>query len=82
MRVAGRAEQDGVCFAQRFEAIGRHHHPVLAIVIAAPVEILEFEFEMGLRGSQCGKHFAPGRNHFLADAVAGDTGDSIGFHGV
>src|SRR5438094_8020552 len=40
--VAGRSEQDGVLVAQGLEAIVRHHHTVRALVIAAPVDILEF----------------------------------------
>ena len=43
VRVAGRAEQDRVLVAQRVEAVGRHHHAVLPVVVAAPVEFGELE---------------------------------------
>ena len=45
VRVAGRAEQDRVLVAQRVQAVVRHHHAVLAVVVAAPVEVLELEAE-------------------------------------
>ncbi len=43
--IAGRAEQDRVHVADRVEAVGRHHHAVLAVVVAAPVEVVELEAE-------------------------------------
>ncbi len=44
-RIAGRAEQDRVDVADRVEAVGRHHHAVRAVVVAAPVEVDEVERE-------------------------------------
>ena len=49
VRVAGRAEQDRVLVAQRVQAVVRHHHAVLAEVVAAPVEVLELEAEAAAR---------------------------------
>ena len=71
VRVAGRAEQDGVLVAQRLEAVGRHHLAVGAVPVAAPAEAGEGEVEAGAAGGQRLQHLLPGRNDFLADAVAG-----------
>ena len=49
VRVAGGAEQDRVLVAQRVQAVVRHHHAVLAEVVAAPVEVLELEAEGAAR---------------------------------
>src|SRR5438876_727803 len=45
VRVAGRAEQDRVLVANRVKAVLRHHDAVLAVVVTAPIEILELEAE-------------------------------------
>jgi hypothetical protein len=79
VRIAGGAEQDRVLVAQGVQPVGRHHRAVLAVVVAAPVEILELEPQAALPG-QFLHDPAPGRNHFLADAVAGDGCDAIGLH--
>jgi hypothetical protein len=50
VRISGRAEQDGVLVADGVQAIGRHHHAVLAVVVAAPVEVLELEAEAAAAG--------------------------------
>nr|GEU28650.1 HTH-type transcriptional regulator PtxR, putative [Tanacetum cinerariifolium] len=71
VRVAGGAEQDGVLVAQGVQAVGGHHHAVLAVVVAAPVEVFELEAERVAAGGQRGQHLLAGRDHFLADAVAG-----------
>ena len=82
IRVAGRTEQDGVLAAQRIEAIGRHHHAVLAVVVATPAEVLERELKGGAAGGQRGQYLLAGRYDFLADAVAWNGGNVVGFHGV
>ena len=43
VRIAGRAEQDRVLVAQCIQARSRHHHAMFAVVITAPIEILELE---------------------------------------
>jgi hypothetical protein len=58
-RVAGRAEQDRVLVAQGVEAVGRHHHAVLAVVVAAPVEVLEVEAEAVAGRGQGFQHLRP-----------------------
>ena len=55
--------------------------PCCAIVVAAPVEVLELEARSRccVRGERF-EHLPPGGHDFLADAVAGDGGDAIGLH--
>ena len=77
-----RTEQDGVLVAQRIQPIFRHHDAVLAIVVGAPVEILELEFEIRAGSGNRLQHLATRRNHFFADAVPGNGGDAISFHGL
>lgn len=80
MRVARRAEQNRVLVTNRIESVGRHHHAMLAVVVAAPVEILELEAE-GVAARRDGFQNAPARGYdFLADAVAGNGCDAIGLH--
>ena len=66
--------------AQRVEPVRRHHHAVLAEVVAAPVEVLELEAEGRARRGQRLQHLPAGGNDFLADAVSGNGGDAIGLH--
>jgi hypothetical protein len=82
VRVAGGAEQDRVLAAQRVEAVGGHHLAVGAEPVAAPAEVLELEAEGRALGGQRLQHALPGRDDFLADAVAGDGRDSVGLHGL
>jgi hypothetical protein len=82
VRVAGRAEQDRVLVAQRVQAVGRHHHAVRAVVVAAPVEVLELEAQGAARLGERFEHLPAGGHDFLADAVTGDGGDCVGLHGL
>ena len=80
--VPGRPEKNRILVAERVEAVGRHHHAMLAVVVAAPVEILELEAK-AVAG--CGDGFhdeLARRNDFLSDAVTRDRRDAIGLHAV
>jgi hypothetical protein len=67
--------------AQRVQAIGRHHHAVLAVVVTAPAKVFKLKSK-GATG--LGQHLhdllACG-DDFFANAVSGDGGDAVGFHG-
>ena len=76
--VARGPEKDGVFAAQRIQSALRHHRAVLPIVVAAPVEIFEFEFKLIQCPGQHLEHLPPRGHNFLADAVAGNGGDAIG----
>jgi hypothetical protein len=80
VRIAGGTEQDRVLAAQCVQPIGRHHDAVLAVVVAAPVEVFEGKLEVRAGHGQRFQHLASGRDHFLADAIAGDRCDLIRFH--
>jgi hypothetical protein len=82
VRIAGAAEQDRVLVAQCVQAVVRHHHAVRAVVVAAPVEVLELEAERGARLGEGFQHLPAGGNDFLADAVTGNGGDRIGLHAM
>ena len=56
----------------------RHHLPMLAKIIPAPVEVFELEAK-----TASGERFQnlPSRGHnFLADTIAGHGSDAIGLH--
>ena len=78
-RPAGGAEKHRVVRAHLLEPVLRHHAAVLRVVIAAPVEFVELELdaEFARRGFEHAHAFRPG---FLADAVAGNVGDSVFLH--
>ena len=80
VRVTGRAKQDGVFAAQGIQPIGRHHHSVGAVPVAAPAKVFKLELQAGVAGGQGFEHTLASGNHFLADAVSGDGGDLIGGH--
>src|SRR5437867_2346920 len=82
VRVAGGSEQDSVLAAQGVEAIVRHHHAVLAVVIAAPVEILEFKAERLVDIGEGFENLLAGGNDFLANTITRDGGDAIDLHEV
>jgi hypothetical protein len=80
VRVTRRAEQDRVLVAERVESVGRHHHAMLAVVVAAPAEILELESEsVAARGDRF-EHTLAGGHDLLADAVAGNGCNAVGLH--
>jgi hypothetical protein len=64
------------CFLIR----SRHHPAVLLVVVATPVEVIDLEAETAVAPGQRLQHFDAGRNHFRADAVAGNGCDRIGLH--
>ena len=66
--------------AQGIQPVGRHHHAVRAVPVAAPAEVFKLELQAGVAGGQGFQHALAGGNHFLADAVSGDGGDLIGCH--
>ena len=80
VRVARRTEEDRILVAQRVEAVVGHHHAVRAVVVAAPAEILEFKGERAVGGGERFKQLLSRGNDFLADAVAGNCCDTVGFH--
>ncbi len=77
VRVAGRAEQDGVLAAQRVQPVGRHHLAVRAVPVAAPAETGEGKAQAGLGFGQRLQHLLPCGHHFLADAISGNAGDAV-----
>src|SRR5262249_8800048 len=79
VRVAHRAEEDRV---ERFElrdAVFRHHAPRFDVAFAAPIEMapVEGKAETLAGGFQYANAF---RHDFLADAIAGNHRDHVGFH--
>ncbi len=80
LRIAGRAEQDGVLAAQGVQPVRRHHRAVLAVVVTAPVEVLEFEAKARARGGERFHDFTPGRHDLLANAIAGNGRDTVCLH--
>ena len=75
------AKENGLEAGELRAPVVRHHLAVLDVVVAVgPFEGGEFEvdaeaFGGGVQGAQALGH------DFLADAVAGDHGDLVGFHG-
>jgi hypothetical protein len=53
---------------------------VLAVIVAAPVEVFELESERLAGFRERFEHLLASGNHFFADAIAGDGCDAIGFH--
>src|SRR5215471_17333888 len=50
------------------------------VVLATPVEMVDFELEAALAPGQRMQHLDPGRYHFRADPVARNSGDLICLH--
>jgi len=50
------------------------------VVLAAPIEMVDFELEAALALGQCMQHLDTGRYDFRADPVAGNGGDPIRLH--
>ena len=76
-RIAQRAKQNGVKIAPKhFGRIGREGCAVPQVTVRAPIEFGERDFPA--TGSRGGLQYLDGfRNHFLADAVAGDDGNAF-----
>ncbi len=68
---AHRSEENGVGGAQFREAISRHHHAVSPVIVRAPIEVFDLQFEAFHAGANL-QHFKTRRNHFFADAIARD----------
>ena len=80
IRIAGRAEENRVLAAERIEAVGRHHLAVLAVVVAAPGELLELKGELVVWRSQRFQNLPAGGHDFLADAIARHQRNPIRLH--
>ena len=76
----GRAEQDRIVVADQIAAILRHHAAVLLVVLAAPVEVVEPDFETALALGERGERLDAGGDDLCADAVAGNGRNCVGFH--
>ncbi len=77
---ADRAKEDRVEPAQPVGAVRRHHHPVLAVVVRAPVEALDSEREPAVAFGAGGEHLEPGLDHLRADAVPAQRRDFVCAH--
>src|SRR3954470_19667285 len=74
------AEEDAVVAADLVAPVGRNPPAVLVVVVAAPVEMIEYERDAEFaRG--CVEHADAFRHDLFADAVAGDHGDLVFLHG-
>src|SRR5262249_6279986 len=58
----------------------RHHAAMFFVVLAAPIEMVEFELKAALALGERLQHLDPGRYDFRADPVAGNGRDSVGVH--
>jgi hypothetical protein len=76
---AHRSEENGVGGAQFREAISRHHHAVSPVIVRAPIEVFDLQFEAFHAGANL-QHFKTRRNHFFADAIAWDGCYSVRSH--
>src|SRR3954452_18421361 len=72
---ANGAEEDGIERLQALESPVRYVLAGLLEALGAPVEVLELEPETVRRALQ---HLDAGRDYFVADAIAGNRGDSVG----
>jgi hypothetical protein len=76
-RPPNRAKIYGIEFLELLQSVGRHVPPSLQVVLAAPVESIEFE----LKGSQglCEdvEDLSCGVGDVDADAIAGDAGYAV-----
>jgi hypothetical protein len=77
---SGRAEEHGVVPGELVQRVFRHHAPVLFVVIAAPVELVEFPLDTEAAAGRLQHAQALGHD-LLADAVAGNHRDAKLFHG-
>ncbi len=75
--VADGAEEDRIEAFEILDAVLGHHAALGAVIVRAPRQGLDAKLEAGARGHGF-EHLDPGRDHFLADAVARDRRDAIG----
>src|SRR4051812_14235133 len=77
-RPAGGAEEDAVVVFDHGAPIRRHPPPVLVVVLATPVEMVELKRNAKFpRG--CLQHANAFRHDFFPDAVTGDNSDLVAF---
>ena len=69
-------QEDGVVVADLFDAVLRHHPPVLGVVVAAPGQLVPLELDAELAARRL-QHPDAFRHHLFADAVTGDDGDLV-----
>jgi hypothetical protein len=82
VRVAGRAEQDRVLVADGVQAVGGHHHAVLAVVVAAPVEISNSKRKLLLDLASASSTCWPAGTTSLPMPSPGMVAMRIGLHGL
>ena len=80
LRRADRAEIDRVMILDVLAAVRRHHQAGLAIIIGAPIELVEAPFHPALALGDRFQDLEAGRNDLLADAVARNDRDPIAPH--
>ncbi|MNR14866.1 hypothetical protein D3C85_1313640 [compost metagenome] len=77
VRPAHSAEIDGVEALELLEPVVGHHLPVLQVVIAiSPFEHFDAQVQIPLASGLL-QYAQPFGQHFLADTIAGDCGNSV-----
>jgi putative intracellular protease/amidase len=80
VRVADRAEVDGVETAELVQPVLRHHAAGLAVEIAAPGEVHHLQLEVARAGLERAQDLEARGDDLLADSVSGDGGDAVAAH--
>ena len=75
------AEENCIKALQLLQAIGGHHAPGAAIVIAAPIEILEIQRKAASLFSQRLQNMAARLDDIRPDAITTHGGNAISLHG-
>ena len=78
--IADGAKVNSVKGFERLEGVMGHHAAVLVVVVAAPGEGLEGEFQARRHVLHHAEDFQPFRHDLLADTVAGDHRNFVGGH--
>jgi len=73
------AEEERVVLTDQLLPTRRHHRAVPGVVVAAPVEVIELQFDTEPARRRV-EHAQALGHHFLADAVAGDHCDLVSRH--
>src|SRR5215475_3351406 len=79
-RIADRAQVDRGEILQTSQGVIVHHPPCLQVVIAAPGEFFGLDLKAAYAGGRPQRAQARG-DYFLADAISGDDGYAVFFHG-
>lgn len=74
------AEVDRVNVANLREAIGGHHQPVALEIVRAPVVAVDVKAERAVTSGEHIENFELGGDHLLANAIARDGCDCVGFN--